>query len=92
MLTSGTFWITFLPAGVFRMIVFSQGTTWEELDRFDNADITYAFRYLNVFMFTLSSALNPIIYLYTHSTMRVQFFGRLARNNRVGNIGEPTNS
>lgn len=73
-LTSGTFWITFLPVGVFRMIVFSHGFTWDYLDSFENAQLSYTFRYLNVFLFTLSSALNPIIYLYTHKPMLRQFF------------------
>ena len=73
MLTSGSFWVTFLPIGIFRLVVFSQGITWSYLDSFQNPALSYTFRYLNVSLYTLSSVMNPMIYMYTHKTLRHQF-------------------
>ena len=75
-LTSGLFWITYLPPGLFRMIVFARGITLEELDKFTSPELSYSFRYLNIVLFTLSSVINPFIYLYTHKPLRRHFFGR----------------
>ena len=87
-LISGLFWITYLPPALFRLVVFANGSTWEKLDDFSQPNLSYAFRYFNMIIFTLSSALNPFIYLLSHRELRRPFWCRYGAINDAQFTGQ----
>ena len=83
LLLSGTFWATTLPAIVGGIIILSADYTWEDLDirRYLVPSII-----LRLAVFThcfISSAVNPVIYLYSRKDLRLAMRKLLQRNNNT---------
>ena len=70
-LTSGSFWGTYIPSWIMRISVLSTGSTWEELDNRVFVWKTIVVRVHMIILSSVASALNPIIYFGLQKDFRV---------------------
>lgn len=69
-LVSGAFWGTSVPPMIARTSIFANGATWEDMDTRRNMAAYVISRTSHFLAITLSSLINPVIYLVIHKQLR----------------------
>ena len=70
LLVSGVYWGTYVPGFATRVVIFNAGFTWDDLDYRRNITAAILFRMSHFLLSHCSSALNPVIYFYTHAEVK----------------------
>lgn len=70
-LISGLFWGTYIPGFIVRLVIFSSGITWEEIESRQNLTAMILLRSSHLIIVTIPQVLNPWLYLYTHPELKV---------------------
>ena len=79
-LVSGSFWITSVPAVIVRESLLASGVTWMDTDGRSNVALFALSRGAYLLMTTVSSILNPIIYISLQNDLRKAVFMKLRIN------------
>jgi hypothetical protein len=74
LLISGALWGTYIPGMIIRTIIFNLGYTWEDIDTRSALVPALMVRLSTYVMSFVSSAVNPIIYVYTRKDLRHALF------------------
>lgn len=69
--TSGVFWVTYMPAMICRVTIFATGAKWAVIESGQNMSLFMAMRYSNLILLTTSSAINPYLFMYLHKKLRL---------------------